>query len=158
MGENMNNNKYEFKYKNNRFFKKISPLFLILYILIIIVLYREIFLLYLFIPAIIACGILILVWMYFVKKKACITKGSFEFFDDEFYYTTYRKTMAIRYKEVDSITETEYIDRFLIFKKKIKQYEVKIINAGTFYFPYYDTSTEKAINLLRNKISEKTSR
>ena len=94
--------------------------------------------------------------MYFVKKKACITKGSFEFFDDEFYYTTYRKTMAIRYKEVDSITETEYIDRFLIFKKEIKQYEVKIINAGTFYFPYYDASTEKAINLLRNKISEKT--
>ena len=149
----MNNNKYEFKYKNNHFFKKISPLFLILYILLIIVLYREIFLLYLYIPAIIACGILILIWMYFFKKKACITKGTFEFFDDEFYYTTYKKTIAIRYKEIDSITEMEYIDKFLIFKKKSKQYQVKIINAGSFYFPYYNSSTEKAINLLKDKIS-----
>lgn len=149
----MNNNKYEFKYKNNHFFKKISPLFLILYVLLIIVLYREIFLLYLYIPAIIACGILILIWMYFFKKKACITKGTFEFFDDEFYYTTYKKTIAIRYKEIDSITEMEYIDKFLIFKKKSKQYQVKIINAGSFYFPYYNSSTEKAINLLKDKIS-----
>lgn len=151
----MKNNKYEFKYKNNHFFKKISPLFLILYILLIIVLYREIFLLYLFIPAIIACGILILVWMYFFKKKACIAKGIFEFFEDEFYYTTYRKTIAIRYKEIDSITEMEYIDKFLIFKKKSKQYQIKIINAGSFYFPYYNSSTEKAINLLKDKITEK---
>lgn len=149
----MNNNKYEFKYKNNHFFKKISPLFLILYVLLIIILYREIFLLYLYIPAIIACGILILIWMYFFKKKACITKGTFEFFDDEFYYTTYKKTIAIRYKEIDSITEMEYIDKFLIFKKKSKQYQVKIINAGSFYFPYYNSSTEKAINLLKDKIS-----
>ncbi len=154
MGENMENNKYEFRYKNNKFFKKISPLFLILYILIIIVLYKEIFLIFLLIPAIIACGILILIWMYFFKKKACITKGIFEFFDDEFYYTTFHKTIAIRYKEIDSISETEYIDRFLVFKKKSKQYQVKIINAGTFYFPYYDYSTEKAINLLKSKITK----
>lgn len=151
----MNNNKYEFKYKNNHFFKKISPLFLILYVLLIIVLYKEIFLLYLYIPAIIACGILILIWMYFFKKKASITKGTFEFFDDEFYYTTYKKTIAIRYKEIDNISEMEYIDKFLIFKKKSKQYQVKIINAGSFYFPYYNSSTEKAINLLKDKISLK---
>ena len=151
----MNNNKYEFKYKNNHFFKKISPLFLILYVLLIIVLYKEIFLLYLYIPAIIACGILILIWMYFFKKKASITKGTFEFFDDEFYYTTYKKTIAIRYKEIDNITEMEYIDKFLIFKKKSKQYQVKIINAGSFYFPYYNSSTEKAIDLLKDKISPK---
>ena len=151
----MKNNKYEFKYKNNHFFKKISPLFLILYILLIIVLYREIFLLYLYIPAIIACGILILIWMYFFKKKACIAKGTFEFFEDEFYYTTYRKTIAIRYKEIDSITEMEYIDKFLIFKKKSKQYQIKIINAGSFYFPFYNSSPEKAINLLKDKIAEK---
>ena len=151
----MNNNKYEFEYKNNHFFKKISPLFLILYVLLIIVLYKEIFLLYLYIPAIIACGILILIWMYFFKKKASITKGTFEFFDDEFYYTTYKKTIAIRYKEIDNITEMEYIDKFLIFKKKSKQYQVKIINAGSFYFPYYNSSTEKAINLLKDKISPK---
>lgn len=151
----MNNNKYEFKYKNNHFFKKISPLFLILYVLLIIVLYKEIFLLYLYIPAIIACGILILIWMYFFKKKASITKGTFEFFDNEFYYTTYKKTIAIRYKEIDNITEMEYIDKFLIFKKKSKQYQVKIINAGSFYFPYYNSSTEKAINLLKDKISLK---
>ena len=37
------------------------------------------------------------------------------------------------------------------FYQALYEYEVKIINAGTFYFPYYDTSTEKAINLLRNK-------
>lgn len=152
----MNSNKYEFKYKNNHFFKKISPLFLILYILLEIVLYKAIFVFYLFIPSSIACGILILIWMYFFKKKACITKGTFEFFDDEFYYTTYRKTLAIRYKEIDDITELEYIDKFLIFKKKSKQYQIKIINAGSFYFPYYDYSTEKAINLLKEKLREKS--
>ena len=93
--------------------------------------------------------------MYFFKKKACIAKGTFEFFEDEFYYTTYRKTIAIRYKEIDSITEMEYIDKFLIFKKKSKQYQIKIINAGSFYFPFYNSSTEKAINLLKDKIAEK---
>lgn len=148
----MKDNKYEFRYKNDKLFKKISPLFLLLYILVIIVLYKVIFLKYLFLPASTACGILILIWMYLLKKKACITKGTFEFFKDEFYYTTFHKTIAIRYKEVDSIIENDYIEKFLIFKKKNKQYLVKIINAGTFYFPYYDYSTEKAINLLKERI------
>lgn len=148
----MNKNKYEFKYRNKHFFKLLIPLYIILYLLTLIVLYKYIFFLYLYIPASIAVGILILVWIYIIKPKAEITKGSFEFFKNEFYYTTLKKTRAITYKEVEYIKKEEYIEKFLFFKKTNYRYIMKIINAGTFYFPYYDASLDRAIELLNDKI------
>ena len=98
----MNKNKYEFRYQNKHFFKLLIPLFILLYILTVIVLYRYIFFIYLYIPACIAAAILILVWIYIIKPKAEITKGSFEFFKDE----------NAKWKEAISngiATEEEYI-------------------------------------------------
>mgnify|MGYP004665443375 FL=1 len=148
----MNKNKYEFKYRNKHFFKLLIPLYIILYLLTLIVLYKYIFFLYLYIPASIAVGILILVWIYIIKPKAEITKGSFEFFKNEFYYTTLNKTRAITYKEVEYIKKEEYTEKFLFFKKTNYRYIMKIINAGTFYFPYYDASLDRAMELLNDKI------
>ena len=150
----MNKKKYEFKYRNKHFFKILIPLFIILYILSIIVLYRYIFFLYLYIPACIAVGILILVWIYIIKPKAEITKGIFEFFQDEFYYTSLNKTRAISYDEVEYIRKEEYTEKFLFLKKTNTNYVMKIINAGTFYFPYYDRSIDIAMELLQSKIKK----
>ena len=150
----MNKNKYEFRYRNKHFFKLLIPLFILLYILTVIVLYRYIFFIYLYIPACIAAAILILVWIYIIKPKAEITKGSFEFFKDEFYYTSLNKTRAISYKEVEYIKKEEYTEKFFFLKKVNIRYIMKIMNAGTFYFPYYDNSLDNAMDLLNSQIKK----
>ncbi len=148
----MNSKKYNFRYRNPKAYKKTLPLFFILFILILIVLYKEIYILYLFIPAVIAVAILLTLWLYYIKCKSGIRKGSFEFHDKDFYYTTKGKTIAIDYKEISSVEKETFQDKFLIFKKEAYRYTIKIINAGTFYFPYYDTNLETAIGILKTKI------
>lgn len=89
-----------------------------------------------------------------IKPKAEITKGVFEFFKDEFYYTSLNKTIAISYKEVEYIKKEEYQEKFFFLKKVNTRYIMKIINAGTFYFPYYDSSLDKAMTLLNSQIKK----
>jgi len=147
-------NRYEFKYQSRKNFNFTTPLFLVLFILSIIVLYKYVVITYLFIPALIALTILVSLWMYYVKDMLSSIKGIFEFRDKDFYYTTKKRTVAIDYNEVESITVEPYTDTFFIFKRDTKRYAIKIKNAGTFYFPFCGESLKIAIEELNNRIEE----
>jgi len=146
--------KYNFKYQSRKHYNFTTPLFIFLFILSIIVMNKYIVFSFLLIPAVIAITILISLWMYYVRDKLNVVKGIFEFSNEEFYYTTCGKTVAISYNEVESITINPYIDTFLIFKKEENSYVIKIKDAGTFTFPIYDNSLKVAIEELNKKIEE----
>ena len=143
----MLNKNISFRFKNNRIYNSVAfILFIILIINIYIIilnvnnnLYR---ILYILLSFIIINIILLL------TNKFTISRGIFNFDDNQLTYETVTKSYTINYDEVEYIIKNNYIDDTSIIKKENYEYIIKIRNEGTFTFKYTDNSLVDAIKEL----------
>ena len=68
-----------------------------------------------------------------------------------FDYDTMKKEYSISYDEIEYITKETYMDTTSLIRYENYIYKVKIKNAGSFIFKYYDDSLDKAIKKLSIK-------
>ena len=148
----------KFKYRNSKIYNILALIcFIICLIAIGIIiktvntnLYRIIYILLIFIFANILLSI--------ISNNISITNGIFTFHKDKLTYETLNKEYTINYDEIEYIIKEQYMENGSLIKKENFQYIIKIKDAGTFTFKYYNdtllTAIEELINTANLTIEE----
>ena len=144
----MKNETVNFKYKGDFLTNIISFMFICLFIIFSILVFKiNISIIFKIIIIFIILALLSL-WMYFINKKLSILNGTFIFDNDKFYYETLRKSYEIGYDEIQYVSKEIRINNNVIFNRENPLFRIKIKDAGSFVFYIYDNSLENAIDRL----------
>lgn len=137
-----------FKYKSSYFFNMVALMFFILFIISTIIIIKYVKANNMRIIWILIIAILIFIWMNLVAKKLCVLNGKFSFSKDILTYDTLSKTYEIEYQEIEYIIKEKLMDYTSFFNIENYQYRLKIKNAGSFRFVYFNESLDEAMKAL----------
>lgn len=145
--------KIEFKYRSTRLFNIVAFLFFCLFIIVTLIIIKYVNSTGYKIVYILLCGGILYLWMYIVNRKICVLNGCFIFDEDKFYYDTLRKSYEIKFNEVDYLTIEKGLDKTSLFNIENYLYRIKIRDAGSFIFYYYDKSLDEAFKKLSDELN-----
>ena len=140
-----------FKYKHDKYYNIVGFVCFVLFIISIFIILKRFDTALTRLLFILLSFIFFIIVMYFVSKKLTIFNATITYNNTSFDYDTMKKEYSISYDEIEYITKETYMDTTSLIRYENYIYKVKIKNAGSFIFKYYDDSLDKAIKKLSIK-------